>query len=149
LYTCRMDYLRRAVELAKASFDAGQFPAGAVLVSKRGAVYESKPSVAHNHGECMVIDMAINAEGSAEGAVVYASMQPCLMCSAKMYWAKVGEVRYVLAKTDVRADYAYENAEDTTAVAKGFFAPLAMTQEPALVPDALAIYNEWVSKIEA
>ncbi len=144
-----MDYLRRAVELAKASFEAGEFPAGAVLVSKSGKAYESKPSVAHNHGETMVIDMAIAAEGAPlVGATVYTSMQPCLMCSAKMYWAGVENVQYVLSKKDIRADYAYENGEDTVQMAAGFFKPIKMMQMPELHQEALAKYEMWVKRIE-
>lgn len=50
-----MDYLRQAVKLSRKSFDAGKFPAGAVLVTKSGNVYESDPSLAYYHGECMAI----------------------------------------------------------------------------------------------
>jgi tRNA(Arg) A34 adenosine deaminase TadA len=145
-----MDYLKRAVELAQTSFEAGEFPAGAVLVSKNGGVYESKPSVPHNHGETMVIDMAIEAEGAPLiGATIYASMQPCLMCSSKMYWAGIENVHYAIPKSDVRADYAYENDSDTAAIVSKFFKPLNMTQHPELMGEALATYKEWVRKIES
>ena len=145
-----MDYLARAVELSRASFDAGEFPAGAVLVSKNGNVYESKPSLPHNHGEMMVIDMAIELEGAPlSGATVYASMQPCLMCSAKMYWAGVGNVQYVVPKTAVNAQYAYEDNEGTQEIAKNFWKPIIMTQAPEMLEEALAIYRQWANKIES
>ena len=144
-----MNYLQRAIDLSKASFDAGEFPAGAVLVTKSGNVYESKPSVPYNHGETMVIDMAIEAEGAPlDGAVMYGSMQPCLMCSAKMYWTGITEAHYVIAKRDVRAEYAYEDATDTSEVAANFFTAISMTQAPELSKEALAIYTAWVAKIE-
>lgn len=144
-----MDYLKRAVELAKASFNAGEFPAGAVLVSKSGRTYESKPSVPHNHGETMVIDMAIEVEGAPlTGAVMYASMQSCLMCSAKMYWAGITEVHYAIPKSSVRADYAYEDSTDTTEVASAFFKPITATHHPELLDEAMEAYTAWVKKIE-
>jgi tRNA(Arg) A34 adenosine deaminase TadA len=84
------EYLNKAVRLSRKSFEAGEFPAGAVLVTKSGNVYESDPSLPHYHSECMVIDKAIKAEGCPlTDAVIYASMESCLMCSAKMYWAGV------------------------------------------------------------
>lgn len=145
-----MDYLKRAVELSKASFDAGEFPAGAVLVTKGGKIYESKPSVPYNHGETMVIDMAIDAEGSPlVGATMYASMQPCLMCMAKMYWVGIDTVHYAIPKTSVRADYAYESEVDADDMAKNFFKPISMTAHPELLEEAAGIYQEWVKKIEA
>ncbi len=144
-----MDYLQRAIELSQASFDAGQFPAGAVLVSKNGKVYESKPSLPHNHGECMVIDMAIEEEGSTlTGATMYASMQPCLMCSAKMYWAGIETVYYAIPKTDVRVEYAYENSEDTAQIGATFFKPVRMIHVAELKQAALDAYSSWVRKIE-
>lgn len=145
-----MDFLKRAIELSKASFDGGQFPAGAVLVTKSGKVYESKPSVPHNHGETMVMDMAVEEEGlSLAGAVMYASMQPCLMCMAKMYWIGIDTVHYAIPKSSVRADYAYESEIDANEVAANLFKPIAMTQHPELFDDAFSIYQDWVQKIEA
>lgn len=148
-YNAPMDYLRRAVELSKASFEAGKFPAGAVLVTKSGNVYESKPSVPHNHGESMVIDMAAIAEGTPlTGAILYASMQPCLMCAAKMFWTDVETVHYAIPKKAVREDYAYENADDVEKVTKTFFKRITMTHVPEFAEQALAIYDAWVTKIE-
>jgi len=146
----KADFLKRAVELSRFSLDAGEFPAGAVLVSKKGSIYESKPSIPHNHGETMVIDLAIEAEGAPlEEAVIYASMQPCLMCSAKMYWAGVRTVYFVIPKTEVKAEYAYEDTTDTAQLAKNFFAPITMSHEPELLDEAMSIYNAWVKKIES
>lgn len=144
-----MDYLKRAIELSQISFEKDEFPAGAVLVSKSGKVYESKPSVPHNHGEMMVIDMAIEAEGAPlTGATIYASMQPCLMCASKMYWARIEAVEYVIPKTQVRSDYAYESELNTTDVANQFYKPLAMTHKPELLNEALEVYSKWIQKIE-
>ncbi len=145
-----MDYLNRAVELSKLSFEAGEFPAGAVLVTKNGKVYESKPSLPHNHGEMMVIDMAIEAEGAPlTGAAIYASMQPCLMCSAKMYCAGIDTIHYVIPKSNVRADYAYESPLDADTTASGFFKPIQMIHHPELLNEAMKIYEVWVKKIES
>ena len=142
-------HLKRAVDLAKISFEAGEFPAGAVLVSKNGKVYESKPSLAHNHGEMMVIDMAIAAEGAPlSGATIYASMQPCLMCLSKMYWAGIDSVHYVIPKSSVRADYAYESAIVPEMVASSLFKPINMTHHPEQLDEAMESYSKWVNKIE-
>ncbi|MDB5245029.1 MAG: guaD1 [Parcubacteria group bacterium] len=144
-----MEYLKRAIELSKTSFEAGEFPAGAVLVSKNGTVYESSPSLPHNHGEMMVIDKAIEAEGvPLNGAIIYASMQPCLMCVAKMYWSGVESVEYVIPKDATNTRYAYEDMTDTAQTGSEFFKPVSITHVPELQEEAIAIYSEWVAKIE-
>ena len=145
-----MDYLKRAVDLSKASLEAGMFPAGAVLVTKKGNTYESGPSVAHNHGESMVVDQAVEKEGlPLTGAMMYASMHPCLMCSARMYWAGVRNVEFVIPKSAVNAEYAYENNGDVDEIVKTFHEPVEMVQKPELFTTAISYYNEWVKKIEA
>ena len=144
-----MDYLRRSLELARASLEAGLFPAGALLVTTSGKVYESGPSLAYNHGETMVIDAAITAEGfPLEGATIYASMHPCLMCSSKMYWAGVRNVEYVIPKYAVNAEYAYENNGDVDEIIDTFHEKITMTEKPELFDEAIALYNIWVKKIE-
>lgn len=144
-----MDYLKRAVELSLISFEAGEFPAGAVLVSKNGNVYESKPSVPYNHGEMMVIDKAIETEGAPlTGAKVYSSMEPCLMCASKMYWSGVESVEYVIPKESVTAEYAYENAEVIHKATAGFFRPVPMTNIPQGLEEALEVYRGWERKIK-
>ena len=144
-----MDYLKRAVELSQISFDAGEFPAGAVLVSKNGNVYESSPSLPYNHGEMMVMDMAIAAEGAPlTGAKIYASMEPCLMCASKIYWSGVESVEYVIPKESVTAEYAYENAEVIKKATAGFFRPIPMTNIPDSLAEALEVYRGWERKIQ-
>lgn len=144
------DYLKQAVDLSRKSFEAGEFPAGAVLVTKTGAVYESDPSLPHYHGECMVIDKAIKAEGyPLTNAVMYASMESCLMCSAKMYWAGITEVRFVIPKDKTDTLYAYEDSLPMPDRIKQFNTPIAAEQDDTLLDEALELYGAWVKKIEA
>src|SRR5688572_12084974 len=144
-----MDYVDQAVDLARKSFEAGEFPAGAVLVTKSGNVYESDPSLPHYHGECMVIDKAIEAEGyPLTGAVMYASMESCLMCSAKMYWAGITEVYFVIPKSKTDTKYAYEDNVPMAEHLKNFNTLLASKQDEALLSEALELYRAWVNKVE-
>ncbi len=131
------------------SLDAGEFPAGAVLVSANGNVYESKPSIPHNHGEMMVIDRAVEKEGiPLMGAKIYASMEPCIMCLCKMYWAGVSDVEYAVAKADVRSDYAYESEQDPQKFSSGLHKPVSLIQNTENLEDALTVYRSWIQKIE-
>ncbi|HSE29434.1 MAG TPA: deaminase [Candidatus Saccharimonadales bacterium] len=143
------DYLRQAVNLSRKSFEAGEFPAGAILVTEAGNVYESDPSLPHYHGECMVIDKAIRAEGyPLTGAVMYGSMESCLMCSAKMYWAGITEVHFVIPKEKTNTLYAYEDDLPMQGRIKQFNTPITATQDSGLLDEALGLYEAWVKKIE-
>ncbi len=98
----------------------------------------------------MVIDKAIAAEGyPLAGAVIYGSMEPCLMCYAKMYWAGVAEVRYVIPKAKTNAIYAYEDALPMQDRVKQFNTPIVATHDNTLLDEALSYYDAWVEKIEA
>lgn len=144
------DYLKRAVDLSRSSLNAGKFPAGAVLVTKSGNVYESDPSIAYYHGECMVIDKAINAEGyPLEGAIIYSSMESCLMCSSKMYWAGVKEVHFVIPKSATNILYAYEDSLPISDRIKQFNVPIHAILHTEMLNEALGLYNAWVDRIEA
>jgi tRNA(Arg) A34 adenosine deaminase TadA len=144
-----MDYLKRTIELAVESLSAGEFPAGALLVTQNGNVYESEPSVPWYHGECMVIDKAIKTEGAPlDNAVMYASMESCLMCSAKMYWSGVTKVYFVIPKDKVNAEYAYEDSKPMSEHISSFHTPIETIQDGTLLNEALASYYAWVNKIE-
>jgi guanine deaminase len=144
-----MDLLKLSVELARISYEAGEFPAGAVLRTKQGKVYRSDPSLPYYHGECMVIDKALKAEGyPLSGAIIYASMEPCLMCSAKMYWAGITEAHFVIPKGETHAIYAYEDAVPMRDHIKNFNTQLVTKNDPTLLDEALSLYTTWVQKIE-
>jgi tRNA(Arg) A34 adenosine deaminase TadA len=145
-----MNYLRQAVDLARKSLEAGAFPAGAVLVTISGNVYESAPSVAWNHGECMAIDKAIKAEGGPlTGAVMCASMESCLMCSSKMYWAGITKVYFVMPKSRTNTLYAYEDNVSMHEHLKNFNTPIEVVQDDELLDEAVELYETWTKKIES
>lgn len=145
-----MNYLKIAIECSRKSLKEGGFPAGAVLVTKIGNVYKSGKSVAYLHGEIQVIDEAIKSEGyPLDGAQLYSSMESCLMCSSKMYWAGITDVEYVIPKAKVNAEYAYEDARDIDQTTSGFFKKLVKVNNPKYLSEALALYDEWVKEVES
>lgn len=145
-----MNYLQKAIELSRNSFEAGEFPAGAVLVMPSGATYASDPSVSWSHAECSVIDKAIKSEGAPpKGAVMYASMEPCLMCYAKMYWTGITKISFVIPKSKTNTHYAYEDDLPMREHLKAFNTPIQVEHDETLLDDALKFYEEWVQGIES
>ena len=92
-------YIRRANELAEIAKNKGEDPFGAVLVKDNEVVFES-------HDGCIEFcDPTFHAEKrliseycrlhkiiSLEGYTLYASTEPCSMCSGAIHWSKISRV---------------------------------------------------------
>ena len=97
--------LRRSITLAQAARDHGNQPFGSLLASIDGAVLlEAENTVVTEadvtgHAETNLVRLAsrrYSAEALA-GMTLYASTEPCAMCSGAIYWSGIGRVVYALA----------------------------------------------------
>ncbi len=95
-------HLRRAMALARKSRERGDDPFGAVLVDKDGRVLaeglntETTGRDVTGHAETNLIRAAfrsVDAETFASSSL-YASGEPCAMCSAAIFFGGVGRVVY-------------------------------------------------------
>lgn len=97
-------HLRRAIALATEAGDGGNRPFGAVLVDTKGTVIaEGRNEVTSSgdataHAELVAIRAATGS--SAVNATMYASGEPCPMCSAAMVWAGVGHVVFAASENE-------------------------------------------------
>jgi tRNA(adenine34) deaminase len=94
-----IDYMRRAIDLARAAGAAGEVPVGAVVVSGGRVVGEgaNRPIAGHDptaHAEIIALRAAGAALGSyrLNEAVLYVTLEPCAMCAAAMVHARVRRV---------------------------------------------------------
>ncbi|MEV0335106.1 nucleoside deaminase [Nocardia sp. NPDC050717] len=101
-------HLRRAIDLAALAAERGDRPFGAVAVDRDGTVVAEGANAVSStgdvttHAELVAITVA-TAAGRAEdlrGATVYASGEPCPMCSAAMVWAQVGRIVFAAAAAE-------------------------------------------------
>ncbi len=98
------EYLLRAIELARRSRENGNHPFGAVLVDASGrVVLEAANTVVTGrdvtgHAELNLVRAASRQidEAALQGATLYASTEPCAMCSGAIYWSGIGRVVYAL-----------------------------------------------------
>jgi guanine deaminase len=96
------DLLRRAIALATENVTSGRGgPFGAVVVRGGKIVGEGANSVTANydptaHAEIVAIRAACKALGvfSLAGCELYTSCEPCPMCLAAAYWARVDRIYY-------------------------------------------------------
>lgn len=94
-------YMVQALKEAQRAFSEGEVPVGAILVMNdriiaRGYNQVEKLTDSTAHAEIIALTAAFNFLGSKylPDAVLYVTIQPCLMCSGALYWCKIGRVVY-------------------------------------------------------
>ena len=92
-------YMQMALQEARAAFDAGEIPVGAVVVCKDRVVAR-----AHNLTECLD-DVTAHAEMQAitsaaaslggkylTDCTLYVTLEPCVMCAGAIGWSQLSRV---------------------------------------------------------
>jgi len=105
-----MVFMRRAIALSREMLARGGGPFGALIV-KDGAVLAegaNRVTVANDptaHAEVVAIREACAKLGSftLAGCEVYTSCEPCPMCLAAIYWARIERIYYANQRTDAAA----------------------------------------------
>lgn len=105
----RLSHLRRAIELAAASRAAGNHPFGSILVDADGNVLleaENTIFTEHDctlHAELNLVRAAVAKYGPEQlaGCTLYASTEPCAMCSGAIFWAGIGRVVFGLSSASL------------------------------------------------
>jgi tRNA(Arg) A34 adenosine deaminase TadA len=142
-------FLGLAIEKAAQSVARGGFPAGAILVRNGQAIGEgvSIGSVIHDptsHSEMAAIrDACKNIQSSdLSGAVLYASMQPCIMCFSAAMWAGVARIVFACPQNKVSPDY-YGGHYDTHAINNSFLRPLTVEHMLSFERRSLDVVQVW------
>ena len=101
------DFLREALELAKDAEREGEIPVGAVVVfggrvigrGRNSPISRSDPTA---HAEILALREAAAATGNyrLEGATMYATLEPCVMCAGALVAARLS--RLVFGARDLR-----------------------------------------------
>jgi guanine deaminase len=101
------DFMRRAIAVARESAVSGGGPFGAVIAGEAGIVAEGNNLVTSTcdptaHAEVVAIRRACAALKRFElcGLAIYASCEPCPMCLAAIYWARLDRVYYASDRAD-------------------------------------------------
>jgi guanine deaminase len=110
-------HLARAIALSRERMEANLGgPFGAVIVRDGAVLAEGWNEVTSSndptaHAEVTAIRKACHAVGtfSLEGATLYTSCEPCPMCLASAYWARVSRIVYANTR-DEAADIGFDDA---------------------------------------
>ncbi|MBQ8360985.1 MAG: nucleoside deaminase [Bacteroidaceae bacterium] len=123
-------YMKRALDEARAAFDEGEVPVGAVIVCQDRVIAR-----AHNltetltdvtaHAEMQALTAAANTLGGKylNECTLYVTVEPCIMCAGAIGWAQVSRV--VFGASDEKRGYqrfAPEALHPKTEVVQGVLA---------------------------
>jgi guanine deaminase len=145
-------FMRRAIDLSRQGMEQGRGgPFGAVVVADGRIVGEGANLVTSAldptaHAEIVALRSACAALGRFElrGCDIYTSCEPCPMCLAAIYWARVDRVFYA----NDRADAARIGFDDRTIYREVALPPRArrLPMIRLLAADALPVFQEWERK---
>ena len=111
-------YMQRAAEISRQKMLAGEGgPFGAVVVRNHNILGEGWNRVTSTadptaHAEIVAIRDACSRVGSftLEGALIYTSCEPCPMCLAAIWWARISRIYYANTRADA-ARIGFDDAE--------------------------------------
>jgi len=144
-------YLELAVNQASNSLQMGGFPAGAIVVKgnkvvSRGVSLGFKLNDPTSHAETSAIRNACQALKTTdlEGATLYASLQPCLMCFCVANWANISKIVYGCKKTKEMVNKGYyEGKTDIYKINKQNNNQVELIYLPNLEATSLALVKKW------
>lgn len=146
------DYMRRAIALSREKMQAGAGgPFGAIVVLDGRVIGEGWNQVTSSndptaHAEVVAIRHACRSLSnfSLSGAIVYTSCEPCPMCLAAIYWARIARIYFA----NTQADAAAIGFDD-----QFLYRELALPNEQRSLPaqrlladEARAVFAEWRAK---
>jgi tRNA(Arg) A34 adenosine deaminase TadA len=145
-------HMRRAIALSLEMMRSNRGgPFGAVVVKDDTIVAEGFNQVTSTndptaHAEVVAIRRACQALGTFDlsGCEIYTSCEPCPMCLASIYWARLSRIYYAndradAAKVGFQDDFLYNE----------IVLPLdqrAIPIEPLLRPEGWEAFQEWMDK---
>src|SRR3954465_4127452 len=102
------EFMRQAIEASREALLAGDMPFGAVLVRQGSPLHVSRNNQITGrdlmgHAEVVLVREVSTLYGreALRGATVYASGEPCAMCSGALFWAGIARVVFAATTADI------------------------------------------------
>jgi tRNA(Arg) A34 adenosine deaminase TadA len=146
--------MAQAIAASASALDKGNMPFGAVLVSPAGTVLQ----VAENnqvtsddctgHAELVLVRQATLSLGAhrLKGATVYASGEPCAMCSGAMFWAGISRVVFAASQGDICRVLGGPTLPITSSEVLAGAMPAVEVHGPVLGDEAIAVLQRFVKR---
>jgi tRNA(Arg) A34 adenosine deaminase TadA len=147
-------FLARAVDLSREHMEAGAGgPFGSVVVLDGAVIGEGWNRVTSTndptaHAEVVAIRRACESVGrfSLQGATLYASCEPCPMCLAAAYWARISRIVFANTRGEAAA-IGFDDQLLYDEIPKPIGQRMIPTEH---VPDAeaKAVFKAWLQKAD-
>jgi tRNA(Arg) A34 adenosine deaminase TadA len=150
--------LRAALQVAQRSFDKGNLPFGCILVDPEGEILaegENTVITANDSiGHCE-INLVHHLAGKFDPAFlqlcsVYASTEPCPMCTGAIFWSGIGRIVFALSK---EAYHSIANTSDPAHIFDlsaekllSFGKREVKVSGPLLEKEASMLYRKWLPR---
>jgi tRNA(Arg) A34 adenosine deaminase TadA len=150
------ELLIAALEVAKRSMENGNLPFGCILSDSDGNIIEEgentviseQDSIAHCEIN-LVHKLAGKYEtGYLENCSLYASTEPCPMCTAAVFWSGIGRIVSALSKDGYHTIAGTKNPSHLFEISSEKLLSYAMRKVtvsgPLLEEEASSLYREWL-----
>lgn len=94
-------FMKKAFIEAQTAYEVGEIPVGAVVVMDDKVISKGHNQVellqdCTAHAEMIALTAAFSQIGTKylSEAVLYVTLEPCLMCCGALYWSKIGRIVY-------------------------------------------------------
>ena len=144
-------HAREAIELARENMASGGGPFGAVIIRDGEVIATGTNRVTANHDPTAHAEVVAIRRACAslkvfhlEGCEIYSSCEPCPMCLAAIYWAKLERVYYCATRQDAeQAGFADDHIYREIPLQP---AERSIGMRQILRDEALAVFDAWRAK---
>jgi tRNA(Arg) A34 adenosine deaminase TadA len=147
-------FMHRAIELSRQKMEENcGGPFGAIVVKDGRIIGEGWNQVTSGndptaHAEVTAIRTACKTLGNfkLDGCEIYTSCEPCPMCLAAIYWARIGKIYYANTRKDAAAigfddDFLYREISLPEA-------ERALPAQRLLAEEAKNVFDSWMKKTD-
>jgi len=145
-------FLREAIRLSRTRMRQGRGGPFGAVVARGGAIVARGWNVVTSsldptaHAEVVAIRRACRKLGTFQlaGCVLYCSCEPCPMCLAAAYWARVDRLVYAATRDDA----AHAGFDDAFIYDQVPLVPEArsLRMDRLLRAEAVTVFEEWLAK---
>jgi len=144
--------MRLAIQASAEALADGDMPFGATLVSPQGEILliaannQFSAADCTGHAEMVLVRTAQKRLGmnALRGATVYASGEPCAMCSGAMFWAEIGRVVYAASTAQIGAALGGPQLPARSAEVLANACPPLIVDGPLMAEQACAVLAKFV-----
>ena len=144
-----VDFLRRAIDLAKTAREHGEYPFGAILVVNQQLVHQATDHCLSYadptaHAELLVISEYCRTQRilDLDGYTLYSCVEPCVMCSGAIKWARISRVVFSVSQATLQQLNGGRPKPSCADVVNSGGRPIAV-DGPLLPDEGLAVWADF------